>query len=62
MEAMCEYEEHFGEGYPYTKGFGYPHKSDAENIAEIEKCIAENTLATPRSIDWDSVESLGTTI
>lgn len=40
--AMNDYEEHFGACYPCAIGFGYPCKTEDENIALIRKCIAEN--------------------
>ena len=41
-EAMELYEQHFDQSYPYAVGIGFPGKTDEENIAIIEKCIAEN--------------------
>ena len=41
-EAMELYEQHFDQCYPYAVGIGFPGKTDEENIAIIEKCIAEN--------------------
>ena len=41
-EAMELYEQHFHQSYPYAIGFGFPGKTDDENIAIIEKCIVEN--------------------
>lgn len=42
QEAEERYEQHFGFSYPYFIGFGYPGKTDEENIAIILKCIAED--------------------
>ena len=40
-EALKLYEQYFGQDYPYAVGFGYPGKTDEENIAMIMKCVAE---------------------
>ena len=41
-EALDAYFEYFGVHYPYAIGVGFPGKTDAENIAIIERCIREN--------------------
>ena len=41
-EALDAYFEYFGVHYPYAVGVGFPGKTDAENIAIIERCIREN--------------------
>ncbi len=48
-QAVELYEEHFHQCYPYAIGLGYPGKTDAENIAIIQKCLETNTPATPRA-------------
>ena len=41
-KAMKEYEKHFNLCYPRAIGYGYPCRTDEENIALIKKCIAED--------------------
>lgn len=40
--AMEEYFHHFGVSYPFAVGWGYPGKTDEENIALIRKSMEEN--------------------
>ena len=42
VKAMEEYEKRFNRHYPIAIGYGYPGRTDEENIAIIRECLAKN--------------------